>query len=58
MGLLAAIQNTEVSLWIEALDRYLRERLETVNALSEVAEAMINRLNPCNRRFDSDRRVF
>ena len=46
MGLLAAIQNTEVSLWIEALDRHLRERLETVNASSEVAEAMINRLNP------------
>jgi hypothetical protein len=45
MGLLAAIQNTEVSLWIETLDRHLRERLETVNAPSEVAEAMINRLN-------------
>jgi hypothetical protein len=45
MGLLAAIRNTEVSLWIEALDRHLRERLETVNAPSEVAEAMINRLN-------------
>ena len=43
--ILAAIQNTEVSLWIEALDRHLRERLETVNAPSEVAEAMINRLN-------------
>lgn len=45
MGLLAAIQNTEVSLWIEALDRHLRSRLETVNAEPEVAEAMINRLN-------------
>ena len=45
MGLLAAIRNTEVSLWIEALDRHLRERLETVNAEPEVAEAMINRLN-------------
>jgi len=45
MGLLAAIRNTEVSLWIEALDRHLRSRLETVNAPSEVAEAMINRLN-------------
>lgn len=45
MGVLAAIQNTEVSLWVEALDRHLRERLETVNAPSEVAEAMINRLN-------------
>jgi hypothetical protein len=54
MGLLAAIRNTEVSLWIEALDRHLRERLETVNAPSEVAEAMINRLNPCNGRFNSD----
>jgi hypothetical protein len=45
MGLLAAIRNTEVSLWIEALDRHLRERLETVDAEPEVAEAMINRLN-------------
>lgn len=45
MGLLAAVRNTEVLLWVEALDRHLRERLETVNAPTEVAEAMINRLN-------------
>lgn len=57
MGLLAAIQNTGVSLWVEALDRHLRERLETVNAPSEVAEAMINRLNPCNGRFNRISRV-
>lgn len=45
MGLLAAIQNTGVLLWVEALDSHLRSRLETVNAEPEVAEAMINRLN-------------
>lgn len=45
MGLLAAIQNTEILLWIEALDRHLQEKLETVNAPNEVTEAMINRLN-------------
>jgi hypothetical protein len=42
---LVAIRNTGVSLWIEALDRHPQERLEAVNAPSEVAEAMINRLN-------------
>lgn len=57
IGLLAAIQNTGVSLWVEALDRHLRERLETVNAPREVAEAMINRLNPCNGPFNNEHRV-
>lgn len=45
MGLLAAIRHTGVLLWVEALDRHLRSKLEAVNADSEVAEAMINRLN-------------
>ena len=45
MGLLAAIQNVGVSLWVDALNHYLRQRLEAVNAEPEVAEAMINRLN-------------
>ncbi|HEY9651509.1 MAG TPA: hypothetical protein V6C95_12650 [Coleofasciculaceae cyanobacterium] len=45
MGLLAAIQNTGVSLWVEALDHHLRSKLETVKTEPEVAEAMINRLN-------------
>ncbi len=45
MGLLTAIHHTRVSIWIEALDCYLREKLETVNAQPEVAEAMLNRLN-------------
>ncbi|MEQ8468435.1 hypothetical protein [Coleofasciculus sp. E1-EBD-02] len=45
MGLLAAIQNIGVSLWVDALNHYLRQRLEAVNAEPEVAEAMINRLN-------------
>ncbi|EDX75205.1 hypothetical protein MC7420_2209 [Coleofasciculus chthonoplastes PCC 7420] len=45
MGLLAAIQHIGVSLWVDALNHYLRQRLEAVNAEPEVAEAMINRLN-------------
>jgi hypothetical protein len=45
MGLLAVIQFTGVSLWVEALDRHLRSKLEAVNADPEVAEAMMNRLN-------------
>ncbi len=45
MGLLAAIQNTGISLWIQALNRHLREWLETVNPEPEVVEAMINQLN-------------
>ncbi|OUL23996.1 hypothetical protein BV378_20420 [Nostoc sp. RF31YmG] len=45
MGLLTAVRHTELSLWIEALDRYLKEKLETVSTQPEVAEAMLNRLN-------------
>ncbi|MGB7443945.1 MAG: hypothetical protein WA919_23015 [Coleofasciculaceae cyanobacterium] len=45
MGLLAAIQNTEVSRWVEALDCHLREKLAAVEAETEVAESMMNRLN-------------
>ncbi|BAY19975.1 hypothetical protein NIES21_58450 (plasmid) [Anabaenopsis circularis NIES-21] len=45
MGLLTAIRHTQLSLWIEALDHHLKQKLETVSAQSEVAEAMLNRLN-------------
>lgn len=45
MGLLAAVRHTKVSLWIEALDRHLRQKLSEVDAEPELAEAMLNRLN-------------
>ncbi len=45
MGLLTAIRHTELSLWIETLDRHLKEKLETVSAQPEVAQALLNRLN-------------
>jgi hypothetical protein len=45
MGLLTAIRHTQLSLWIEALDSHIREKLETVNAQTQVTEAMLNRLN-------------
>ena len=45
MGLLTAIRYTGLSILIESLDCCLQEKLETVNAQSEVAEAMLNRLN-------------
>jgi hypothetical protein len=45
MGLLTAIRHTELSLWIEALDSHIREKLETVSAQPEVAQALLNRLN-------------
>ncbi|YAF99221.1 MAG: hypothetical protein AB3A66_27505 (plasmid) [Nodularia sp. CChRGM 3473] len=45
MGLLTAIRHIQLSLWIEALDRHLREKLETISAQPEVGEAMLNRLN-------------
>ncbi|MBU7581672.1 MAG: hypothetical protein KAF91_01950 [Nostoc sp. TH1S01] len=45
MGLLTAICHTQLSLWIEALDRHLREKLSTVSTQPEVAEAMLNRLD-------------
>jgi hypothetical protein len=32
-------------LWVEALDRDVREKLATVNGEPEVAEAMLNRFN-------------
>ncbi|WP_341532221.1 hypothetical protein WKK05_41130 (plasmid) [Nostoc sp. UHCC 0302] len=45
MGLLSAIQHTGLSLWLEALDHCIREKLASVNADPEVAEAMLNRFN-------------
>lgn len=45
MGLLSAIRHTSLSLWLEALDRCIREKLATVNADPEVASAMLNRFN-------------
>jgi hypothetical protein len=45
MGLLTAIRHTELSLWIEALNRHIREKLEIASAQPEVTEAMLNRLN-------------
>ncbi|NEU84062.1 hypothetical protein [Nostoc sp. UIC 10630] len=45
MGLLTALRHTELSLWIEALDRHLKEKLESVSAQPEVAQALLNRLN-------------
>ncbi|WP_427157165.1 hypothetical protein ACQFX9_17150 [Aliinostoc sp. HNIBRCY26] len=45
MGLLTAVHHTQLSLWIEALERHLKERLETINNQPETAEAMLNRLN-------------
>jgi hypothetical protein len=45
MGLLSAIRHTSLSLWVEALDNYVREKLENINAESEIAEAMLNRFN-------------
>ncbi|QEI44231.1 hypothetical protein BMF77_pc00073 (plasmid) [Dolichospermum sp. UHCC 0315A] len=45
MGLLAAVRNTNLSLWIEALDHVVREKLQNVNSEPEVAEAMLNRFN-------------
>lgn len=45
MGLLTAVQNTNLSLWIEALDYIVREKLQSVNSESEIAEAMLNRFN-------------
>lgn len=45
MGLLSAIRHTGLSLWLEALDRCVQEKLATVNADPEIAEAMLNRFN-------------
>jgi uncharacterized protein (DUF302 family) len=45
MGLLKAVQNTNLSLWVEALDYVVKEKLANINAEPEVAEAMLNRFN-------------
>lgn len=45
MGLLSAIRHTGLSLWLEALDRRVREKLATVNADPEVAQALLNRFD-------------
>lgn len=45
MGLLTAVRHTELSLWIEALDRHLKEKLETLSAQPEETQALLNRLN-------------
>ncbi|MEA5621461.1 hypothetical protein [Nostoc sp. UHCC 0251] len=45
MGLLTAVRHTNLSLWLEALKGVVREKLPTVNAQPEVAEAMLNRFN-------------
>ncbi len=45
MGLLTAVRNTNLSLWIEALDHVVREKLQNVNSEPEVAKAMLNRFN-------------
>ena len=45
MGLLLAAKNTNLSLWIEAVDSVIREKLSNLNAEPEVAEAMLNRFN-------------
>jgi hypothetical protein len=45
MGLLSAIRHTNLSLWVETLDNYVREKLANINAEPEVAEAMLNQFN-------------
>jgi hypothetical protein len=45
MGLLSAIRHTGLSLWLEALDRRVQEKLATVNADPEVAQALLNRFD-------------
>ena len=45
MGLLSAIRHTNLSLWVEALDNYVRQKLANINAEPEVAEALLNRFN-------------
>ncbi|PAX56982.1 hypothetical protein [Brunnivagina elsteri] len=45
MGLLSAIRHTNLSLWVETLDNYMREKLANINAEPEVTEAMLNRFN-------------
>jgi hypothetical protein len=45
MGLLSAIRHTNLSLWVQALDNYMREKLSNINAEPEVALSMLNRFN-------------
>lgn len=45
MGLLTAIRRTGMSLWVEALEGHVQQKLATVNGEPEVAEAMLNRFN-------------
>ncbi|BAZ15364.1 hypothetical protein NIES4071_72360 [Calothrix sp. NIES-4071] len=45
MGLSKALQHTKSSLWIQAIEYYLKQKLETLEAEPEVQQAMLNRLN-------------
>ncbi|KAF3884139.1 MULTISPECIES: hypothetical protein [Nostocales] len=45
MGLLKAIYSVEALLWIEALELYLRKKLEIVDAEPDVYEVLLERLN-------------
>ncbi|MBV6627485.1 MAG: hypothetical protein KI793_31955 [Rivularia sp. (in: Bacteria)] len=45
MGLLSAIRHTNLNLWIEVLDNYVREKLVNIDAESEETEEMFSRLN-------------
>lgn len=45
IGLFKALQHTKSVLWIQAIERYLKQKLETLNAEPEVQQAMLNRLN-------------
>ena len=45
MGLLSAAQHTNLTLWIEALDYVVKEKLQKINGEPEIAEAMLNRFN-------------
>jgi hypothetical protein len=45
MGLLKAIYSVEALLWVEALEMYLRKKLEIVDAEPDVYEVLLERLN-------------
>ncbi|GAA6617732.1 hypothetical protein [Scytonema sp. NUACC26] len=45
MGLLKAIYTVEALLWVEALELYLRKKLEIVDADPDVYEVLLERLN-------------
>ena len=53
MGLLTAVRNTNLSLWIEALDHVVREKLQSINSESEIAEAMLNRFNQAMAKLEA-----